>query len=133
MPNYGRTAYFLDDDAIRMAVATEVGVRGISYREIEEQTGVLAVGIGRFLNPDRKATLHVDGLLTLIKWAGLDVNRFVKRRRTVARHTDTYEQRQLRKAAAYLESQGVSAEQGETAVDALMRLVASAKENGFLS
>lgn len=133
MPNYGRSAYYLDSAAIRTAVVNEISVRGVSYREIEEQTGVLAAGIGRFVNPDRKTTLNTDSLVTLIKWAGLDVNRFVKRRRTVARHTDTFEQRQLRKAAAYLNSQGVSAEQGETAVDALMRLVASAKQNGFLS
>lgn len=133
MPNYGRSAYFLDTEAIREAVAAEVSIRGVNYTEMEEQTGVLAVGIGRFLNPRTSSALATDGLVTLVKWAGLDVNRFVKRRRTIARHTDTFEQRKLRTGQAYVKSLGVETEQGESSVDTLMRLVAEAKKNGFLS
>lgn len=135
MPNYQRTAYYLDVDGIRNAVLAEVTVRGVNYVEIQEQTGILAAGIGRFLNPNKelRTSLTGDGLVTLVKWAGLEVNRFVKRRRTIAKHTDSHEQRKLRLGNEYLKSQGVEIQQGETSVDALMRLVAQAKENGFLA
>jgi hypothetical protein len=133
MPNYQRTAYYLDVDAVRELVQNEIAIRGVNYVEIQEQTGVLAVGLGRFLNPRQNVSLHHDGLITMIKWAGGEVNRFVKRRRTVARHTDTFEQRQLRKGQAFVQNLGVQPEQSESSVDVLMRLVAEAKEKGFLA
>lgn len=133
MPNYGRTAYYLDTEAIRVAVAAEVALRHLSYTEIGEQTGVLPAGIGRFLDPQKKAVLHHDGMITLIKWAGLDIKSFIKRRRTISRHTDTFEQRKLRQGAEFLKEQGVPLEQGESSVDALLRLLAEAKRNGFLA
>lgn len=132
MPNYNRSAYYLDLPGIRQTLRDEIAIRGVSYSEIQEQTGVLAVGIGRFLDPAKNLTLNTDSLITLIKWAGGNVDRFVKRRRTVARHTDTFEQRKLRTGQAYLRSLGVEPEIGETSVDVLMRLVNTAKENGFL-
>lgn len=135
MPNFQRTAYYLDVDAIREAVLAEVAVRGVNYVEIQEATGVLAAGIGRFLNPNKELRTSVSGdaLITLIKWAGLEVNRFVRRRKTIAKHTDSHEQRKLRLGQEYLKSQGVEIQQGETSVDVLMRLVAEAKAKGFLS
>lgn len=132
MPDYNRTAYYLDKDAVRAIVAEEISIRGVSYTEIFEQTGVGAAGLGRFMDPTKNAGLTGDALVTLVKWAGRDVNRVVKRRRSVVRHVDTFEQRKLRTGQAYLKSLGVEAEAGETSVDALMRLVATAKENGFL-
>lgn len=133
MPNYGRTAYYIDVDAIRNLVRDEVSVRGVSYTEIQEQTGILSVGLGRFLNPRTQLSLHHDALVTLVKWAGSDVARFVKRRKSMARHTDTFEQRQLRNGQAFIKNLGVQTDQSETSVDVLMRLVAEAKEKGFLA
>ena len=133
MPNYSRTAYYLDVAAVRQLVIEEIAIRGTNFREIEEQTGVLAVGLGRFLNPDKGVSLSGDGLLTMIKWAGADVNRFVKRRRSISRHTDTFEQRQLRKAQAFVKNLGVEATTTESSVDVLMSLVAEAKAKGFLA
>lgn len=135
MPNYRRTAYFLDVDAIRTAVREEVAIRGCSHVEIGEQTGIHGAGIGRFLatNLDRQTSLDGDGLVTLIKWSGREVNSFIKRRKTVARHTDNAEQRKIRAAAQFVKSLGGDVEPGENPVDALIRLVATAKENGFLS
>lgn len=132
MPDYNRTAYYIDRDAVRAIVAEEIAVRGVSYAEIFEQTGVGAAGLGRFMDPDKKAGVSGDAMVTLLKWAGADINRAVKRRRSVARHVDTFEQRKLRAGQAYLKHLGVETETGETSVDALMRLVKVAKENGFL-
>jgi hypothetical protein len=122
MPNLRRTAYFIDPDMVRDALRSEMGIRGSTQVSIAENTGILLTGISRFLANNQ--TLHGDSLVTLIKWMGLDVNRFIKRRGRLSRHTDTYEQTQLRKALAFVESQGVKLQPGESPVDALMALVA---------
>ena len=124
-------SHLVNGDAVFL-VAEEIAIRGVSYAEIFEQTGVGAAGLGRFMDPDKKAGVSGDAMVTLLKWAGADVNRAVKRRRSVTRHVDTFEQRKLRTGQAYLKSLGIEAGPGETSVDALMRLVATAKENGFL-
>lgn len=130
MPNYNRTAWYIDSDGIRELVRTEIGIRGCSNVEIFEQTGVAASSIGRFLGENQ--TLAGDSLVTLVKWAGSDINRFVKRRRSVSRHRDTHEQQKLRAAALFLKSKGITGEAGETPVDTLVRLLAVAENNGFL-
>ena len=130
MPNYNRTAWFIDVDGIRELVRTEIGIRGSNYTEIFEQTGVAASSLGRFLNENQ--TLVGDALVTLVKWAGSDTNRFIKRRRSVAKHKDSYEQQKLRAAALFLKAKGIAGEPGETPVDTLVRLLATAEENGFL-
>ena len=133
MPNYNRTAYYLDRDAVRTALREEIGIRGVSYVEIGEQTGISPAGLGRFMDDTKGVSLTGDALITVIKWInGADVNRYIRRRRSVQRHVDTFEQRKLRTGAAYLKSLGVEAEAGETSVDAMMRLIATAKQNGFL-
>lgn len=131
MPNYRKTAWYIDSDAVRKMMIEELGIRGVSHVQVGEETGVYAANLGRFLNVTN-TSMTGDSLVTLIKWAGGDVNRFLRRRRSVARHTDTFEQRKLRTAAAYLKSQGVALEEGESSTDALMRLVELAKNNGFL-
>lgn len=128
MPNFRRTSYFLNVDKIRDAVKQEITVRGATQSQIAEETGILVTGVSRFLT-DRQ-TLQGDSLISLIKWMGLDVNRFISRRGRIASHKDNYEQRQLRKALAFLNSQGVELQQGESPVDALMELVAKAKADG---
>lgn len=128
MPNFRRTSYFLNVDKIREAVKQEITVRGATQSQIAEETGILVTGLSRFLL-DRQ-TLQGDSLISLIKWMGLDVNRFISRRGRIASHKDNYEQRQLRKALAFLNSQGVELQQGESPVDALMELVAKAKADG---
>jgi hypothetical protein len=122
MPNLRRTAYFCDPDMVRDLLRKEMAVRGTPQVKVAEETGILLTGISRFLNGNQ--TLHGDALITLIKWMGMDVNRFIKRRGRLSRHTDTYEQTQLRKALAFVESQGVKLQPGESPVDALMALVA---------
>lgn len=131
MPNYRRTAWYIDSDAVRELIREEFSIRGVTQVQVGEETGLYAANLGRFLNT-KNTTMTGDSLITLIKWAGGDVNRFIRRRRSVARHTDTFEQRKLRTAAAYLKSQGVQLEEGESSTDALMRLVEAAKQNGFL-
>ena len=130
MPNYNRTRYYIDVDAIRVLFNNEKALRGVSLAEIEEQTGVLAVGLSRFSSG--KQTLSGDSLITLIKWANGDVLRFIKRRGTAHKHVDTPEMRQLRIGAAFLHSMDVTVEQGESPVDTMIRLLAKAKERGLL-
>lgn len=133
MPDYNRTAYYLNREAVRLAMLEEIGIRGVSYTEIAEETGVQAAGIGRFMDPTKNASLSGDALITLIKWMGRgNVDQYVARRRSVRRHVDTFEQRKLRTGSAFVKSLGVEADSGETSVDVLMRLVAKARENGFL-
>lgn len=131
MPNYRRTAWYIDSEAVRALILAEFGIRGVTQVQVGEETGLYAANLGRFLNT-KNTTMTGDSLITLIKWAGGDVNRYIRRRRSVTRHTDTFEQRKLRTAAAYLKSQGVELEDGESSTDALMRLVDMAKQNGFL-
>lgn len=126
MPNLRRTSYFLNTDKIREAVKQEMAIRGATQAVISEETGILITGVSRFLTNHQ--TLQGDSLISLIKWMGLDVNRFVSRRGRIASHKDTYEQRQLRKALAYLNSQGVQLKPGDSPVDALMELVAKSKQ-----
>lgn len=128
MPNLRRTTWFIDPDKIRAALRAEMAVRGATQSQIAEDTGILVTGISRFLTS--RQTLQGDSLVSIAKWIGQDVNRFIVRRGRYVRHTDTYEQRQLRKAAAYLNSQGVELKDGESPVDALMELVAKAKADG---
>lgn len=126
MPNFRRTTWFIDADKIRTALRDEMGVRGASQVRVAEETGILATGVGRFLS--RAQTLQGDALMSLVKWMGMDPNRFLTRRGRISSHRDSYEQQQLRKALAYLKSQGVEVQPGESPVDALMALVA--KSNG---
>lgn len=127
MPDYGRSAYYVDMEAVRAFLREEIGIRGLNYQEIEEQTGIQSVSLGQFLHPDRQASMSLNNTVTAIKWAGGTIDRFVKRRRTIARHSDTHEQRELRKGVAFLRSMDFELEPGESPVDALMRLAASLK------
>lgn len=127
MPNLRRTTWFLDTDKIRQALRDEMGIRGATQVQVGEECGILGTGVSRFLV--QRQTLHGDALVSVIKWIGGDVNRFIVRRGRYVRHTDTYEQRQLRKASAFLAHQGVALKPGESPVDALMELVAKAKED----
>lgn len=131
VPNYNRTAHYVNAEKIRADFAEEMKIRGCSFAEVGEQTGILPVGLGRFA---RGGTLHADAYVTLIKWFGGSVDRYVGRRKSMIRHTDTYEQRQLRNGSAFLNNHlGVKPQEGESAVDAMMRLLAQAKEKGLLN
>jgi hypothetical protein len=133
MPNNSRSAWYIDREAVRALLRDEMSIRGTNFTEVEEQTGVLSISLGQFVHPERRRDLATDNLITIIKWAGGDVNRFIKRRRSVVRHVDTYEQRELRRGTAFLKSQGVELAPGESAVEAMSRLLAQARENGFLA
>jgi hypothetical protein len=129
MPNYNRTKYYIDTDAVRDLLISERQVRGATFADVSQQTGINAVSLNRFVT--KQQLLSGDGLLTVIKWGNGEVNRFVKRRGQVYRHTDTAEQRKLREGQAFLSELGVPADSKENPIDAMIRLLAVAKSRGL--
>lgn len=130
MPNYQRTRYYLDVEAVRELFRKERAIRGTTLAVIQEQTGIGQVSLSRFSSSNQ--TLEANALLTIIKWCNGNLNDYVKRRGTAYKHSDTYEQKQLRNAAAYLKHLGVELEAGESPVDAMLRMLDVAKSNGFM-
>lgn len=128
-----RTTHWFDYAALRQAVVTEKAIRGCSANTICDQTGINGFTISKFLGFEGYR-VSIDGAISLAEWTNKPFSTFVKKRRSSRKQVDTYETRQLRNAAAFLNSQGVDLDKNESPVDALMRLVAElrdgAKETG---
>lgn len=125
-----KTSYYLDGEAIREAFKTERAVRGTALRDIETWTGIEVSRLSAFSTG--YANLGADALITLVHWMDLDVRRFIKKRdRKTPKHRDTYDQKQLRVAEGFLAKSGLKKEDGESAVDALIRVVGELKAAGI--
>lgn len=125
-----KTAYYLDGEAIREAFKTERSVRGTALKDIEAWTGIEMSRLSAFTTG--YANLGSDGLITLSAWMDVDIRRFIKKReRKTPKHRDTYDQKQLRVAEGFLAKSGLKKEDGESAVDALIRVVGELKAAGI--
>lgn len=129
MPIPANTVYYLDAADIRDFFVSEYKIRQLSLREISQQTGIHEVALGQFKNGHR--SLAADALLTLIKWGNGNVNNFIKRRGNAYKHNDTPDQRQIRIASQFLKHLGAEIGREETPVDAMIRLLAEAKQRGL--
>jgi hypothetical protein len=126
-----RTTWYLDKDAVRKAFVEEKTVRGVTYKEVEEQTGINNVSLNRFANGLQNVS--GDAAITLIKWSRANITEFVKRRGRAYQHKDTPEQAKIRTAQQFLSDLGVEVDPAEHPFDAMARLISQAKDKGLFS
>lgn len=122
-----RTVWVFDYDLLRKTVKQEKDLRGVSYNQIGAETGVNFTQISTFVAGD--SGLGVHGLVSLAKWANMDLRSLAKRQRNAASHVATAQERELRTLMSYLSAAGLDIQPGESPVDAAVRLLAQAKEN----
>jgi hypothetical protein len=120
------TVWGWDFETIRKVISSEKDVRGVSFNEIENQTGV---GFGQIAGFVKGANgLGNDSLASLIRWANLDPRQVIVRRRNATKHYVSPQERDLRILAQYMEAAGLKRDADESIVDAAVRLLAQAKE-----
>jgi Trp operon repressor len=64
-----------DSRALYQALEAQRLARGLSWREVSEQIGVSVATITRTHNGAR---MEVDGMLAMVTWLGVPVERFVR-------------------------------------------------------
>lgn len=132
MPSVSRNSnYYFNFDTLRNDLRKEKEVRAVYLTTIADQTGIHTSQVTRFLN-EEGATLGVDLTVTLVKWLGRKVEDYTVVRNPIAKHIDTPEQRQLRVADSFLRRSGLERQEGESAIDAMMRLLSDARNRGLL-
>lgn len=120
------TVWGWDFEAIQKGVMAEKEFRGVSFNDIEAQTGV---GLGQIAGFVKGANgLGNDSLASLIKWANMDPRQVIVRRRNAAKHFVSPQEAQLRNLGAYMKAAGLEILPNETIVEAAVRLLAVAKE-----
>jgi transcriptional regulator with XRE-family HTH domain len=125
-----RTTWLFDFALLAKSVASERTLRGVTLSDIERETGVNATQISTFLAGNSGLGIH--GLVSLAKWSNTDLRSLVKRQRNVASHVMTPQERELRTLLGYLNAAGLDVQPDESPVDAAVRLLAQAKEQGLL-
>lgn len=125
-----RTVWLFDVDRIRKAVASEKDLRGVTYADIERETGVGWTQIAGFAT--ERGGVGIHGLVSLAMWANLDIRSLVVKQRNSPRHVASPQERELRALASYLGAAGLEASPGESPVEAAIRLLAAAKATGLL-
>jgi hypothetical protein len=131
MARMPRTVWALDIKKIKELVNSERQLRDTTLQQIQEQTGVQVSAVSRFLTHP-EATLHANSLVSLIKWANGNVSQFVVRQRNASRHAPSRQEIELRTLAGYLDRAGIKPLNGESPVDAAMRILTGLKESGAL-
>lgn len=131
MAQVTRTVWALDITRVKDLVLSEKELRDVTLQQIQEQTGVHVGALSRFLTHG-DVTLQTDSLVSLIKWGNGNVEKFIVRRRNVSRHTPSRQEIELRALAGYLERAGIKALEGESPVDAAVRVLADLKASGAL-
>lgn len=126
-----KSSHYFDWDKFRQTVRNEKEVRGQYLTVISSATGIHLSQLTRFLNGEAE-TMGVDLTVSLIKWLGVKVEDFTVARKGAKKHVDTAEQRQIRMAQKFLERNGIERDDKETAVEAMMRLLAEARSKGLL-
>lgn len=124
-----RTVWLFDLDLLAKTVASERSLRGATLNDIERETGVNATQISTFLGGNSGLGIH--GLVSLAKWANMDMRTLVKRQRTSASHVMTPQERELRTLLGYMKAAGLQLQSDESPVDAAVRMLAMAKEQGL--
>jgi hypothetical protein len=123
-----RTVWLFDIEKLREVVASERTLRGSTYVDMERETGVNWTQIATFVSG--KGGLGVHGLVSMAMWANLDVRSLVKKQRQVATRQISEQEKQLRILAKYLTAAGLPVQNGESPVDAAIRLLATARDQG---
>jgi hypothetical protein len=127
VPN-ANTVWVFNVDKLSEAVATEKKLRGVSYADIQRETGVGWTQIAAFCTSRGGVGIH--GLVSLAMWANVDIRSLVVRKRNATRHTMTPQERELRNLAKYLEAAGLKPAAGESPAETAIRLIALAKSQG---
>lgn len=120
------TVWGWDYAKIQEGIRTEKEFRGVSFNEIEAQTGVGFGQIAGFVKGSNG--LGNDALASLIKWANIDPRQVIVRRRNAVKHFVSPQEVQLRNLGAYLKAAGFELLDGESVVEAAVRLLAEAKQ-----
>lgn len=123
-----RTTWLFDIEKVREVAASEKELRGSTYADIQRETGVNWTQVATFLSG--KGGLGVHGLVSLAKWANLSMESLVRKQRQVATRAMTPQERELRALAKYLMAANLPVQKGESPVEAAVRLLALAKEQG---
>jgi hypothetical protein len=127
-----KSAFYLDVEAAREFVRRECDTRLTSLNDIAKWTGLEITAISSFRTG--RLNLSHDAILTLLMWADADVRKFIKRRPGVgkqAKHKDTPDQRQIRTAEGFLERANLTKQDGESAVDAMIRIIGQFRDAGI--
>lgn len=124
------TVWIFDVEAVRKGTNSERELRGVNLSDIERETGVNATQLSTFLNS--KTGLGLHGLVSLAKWANIDLRTLAVRQRNAAKHSPSSQEQQLRILKAYMNAAGLQPQDGESVVDAAVRVLALAKANGVL-
>jgi hypothetical protein len=122
------TVWAFDGEKLAAVVKSEKGLRGVSYQDISRETGVNFTQIASFTSTGTGVGLN--GLVSLAMWSNADIRSFVVRKRNASRHTVSPQERELRSLAKYLEAAGLAKVDNESPVEAAIRLLALAKEQG---
>jgi len=122
-----RTVWSFDYDLLRKTVMQEKELRGVTFAQIQAETGVNFTQISTFVKGE--TGLGVHSLITLAKWANMDLRSLAKRQRNSSTHVVSAQERELRTLMSYLTAAGLDIQAGESPVDAAVRLLAQAKEN----
>ena len=126
-----KSSHYFDWEKFRKDLSREKEIRAEMLVSMSKDTGIHAAQLTRFLNGDSE-TVGVDLTASLLKWLGRKFEDYTVARFKTVKHTDTPEQRQLRIARTFLESQKIESEDGETAVLTMMRLLAEARAKGAI-
>lgn len=127
-PSTGSTVWAFNTDKLSEIVASEKQLRGVSYADIQRETGVGWTQVAAFCTG--KGGVGTNGLVSLAMWANVKVDSLVVRTRNATRHAMTPQERELRNLAKYLEAAGLKANPGESPAEAAIRLIAAAKAQG---
>lgn len=125
MPINSNTIWVFDTDTLRKEVAREKELRGATFQDISRETGVSFTQISTFVSGSSGLGIH--GMVSLVKWANLDPRTLILRQRNSSRHVPTPQERDLRNLAGFLKNAGLEIQEGETVVEATMRLLAQAQ------
>lgn len=123
----GKTAFYVDFDAIRELVRKELAVRASTMYVMCKDTGISTATMSNFLGVEGKnpqASMSADTLATIMRWGNFAWGDVIKRRKGFAtRHTDNKDQTELRAITKLLEDAGVKLQAGESVSQMLARVI----------
>lgn len=127
-PSTGSTVWVLNTEKLSEIVASEKQLRGVSYADIQRETGIGWTQVAAFCTG--KGGVGTNGLVSLMMWANVDPRSLIVRKRNATKHAMTPQERELRNLAKYLEAAGIKAQPGESPAEAAIRLLALARAQG---
>ena len=123
-----KTTYLFDVENLRKVFASEKALRGLSFNEIQLETGINFTQLASFAAGTSGLGIHA--LVTVAKWTNADLRSFVVRQRQASKHVPSPQERELRNLNKYLEAAGFKVDADENPVELAVRLLAQAKDLG---